>query len=174
MHAAGLGRSSYGPGGLERSRNRLLKQLAGHLDSRAAADTLIVFDSTQAAPNDAPSETESPLTVCFSRDGRDADTEIELLLKSHSSPKQVLVVSSDHRLHKAARRRQARCMDSEDFLSVLGTDRQPGRENTIQPGQSKTIDAKSDSPGPSAADLEADFLNIDVDEIKRSVRKESR
>jgi predicted RNA-binding protein with PIN domain len=183
MHAAGLGRSEYGPGELERNRNRLLHQIAGVLDKSVAADATVVFDAHLSAPRlteEALPTKSSPLLVCFSRDGRDADEEIERILETHSSPRQVLVVSSDHRLHKAAARRKARCMDSEDFLrqfEATELDRPPGarnsrRQKTTGMKPERTPDQRGTDP--ETADYVEDFLRIDINDLKRSVRKETR
>ena len=186
MHAAGLGRKSYGPGDLEKSRKRLLTLVNSRLDRTAAADTTIVFDATQPLASDLPPETAPPMTVLFSSNGRDADTEIELLLATHSSPKQILVISSDHRLHKAARRRRARCIDSEDFLNLKEPVLQPKssakkpvtqrpkerRVPSVPPKKSPMQEVHGAGATDMDADYAQDFLNIDVDEIKRSVRKE--
>jgi predicted RNA-binding protein with PIN domain len=189
MHAAGLGRKSYGPGDLERSRKRLLSLVQSRLEKTIAADTVVIFDATPAtapAPGDAPPEAAPPLTVVFSSEGRDADTEIEMLLGRHSSPRQVLVVSSDHRLHKAARRRKARCIDSEEFLNLqepatLQSKKQSThRKPVARPvaSSSPSSSTGSSSSAGQAVDMDADyardFLKIDVEEIQRSVRKESR
>lgn len=183
MHAAGLGRSEYGPGELERNRNRLLHQIAGVLDKNVAADATVVFDAHLSSPRltEGVLQTRSsPLSVCFSRDGRDADEEIERILDTHSSPRQVLVVSSDHRLHKAASRRKAGCMDSEDFLrqfEEVESDRRPGAGSSQR---QESAGAKPDmapdrrESHPATADYVEDFLRIDINDLKRSVRKETR
>lgn len=183
MHAAGLGRSEYGPGELERNRNRLLQQIVTVLDKSVAADAMVVFDAHQAAPrlpDDTMPARSLPLTVCFSREGRDADAEIERILETHSSPRQILVVSSDHRLHKAAARRKARCIDSEEFLRQFektDSDRPRGfkgdrRTKTSEP----EFKVSSDHEGSRSetADYLEDFLRIDINDLKRSVRKETR
>lgn len=191
MHAMGLGRSSYGPGDLERSRNQLIQQVNSALDHSVAADSVIVFDSSQTGHRGPPQNGQTPLHVMYSRDGRDADAEIELMLGCHSSPKQVLIISSDHRLHKAARRRKARCMDSEDFCSQLEPSRNRSKNRRLPggaPKQSTTAGNSADlnsqphnrpperpsSSSESEIDYAVEFLNIDIDEIKRSVRKEQR
>ena len=171
MHASGLGRSSYGPGDLERCRNRLLKQLESSLDESAASDAVVIFDGKSTSASEAAGNTPSTMNVRFSPTDSDADTEIENLLRTHSSPRQILVVSSDHRLHKAARSRRAQCVDSEDFWQLIqsgsgtsklsGPDRRPDRPPT-------------EVFNPADADYTQDFLNIDIAEIKRSVRKEDR
>ncbi|MFO1001094.1 MAG: NYN domain-containing protein [Planctomycetaceae bacterium] len=189
MHAAGLGRSEYGPGELERNRQRLLNQVAGILNAQTAHDALIVFDAHLAVPRasdeDQPLQ-RSPMAVRFSRDGRDADAEIELILETHSSPRQVLIVSSDHRLHKAAARRKARCIDSEDFLrqfdepeplrSVPRKPSQPHKTGATKPQPRKSTEKifqeAQQAKATEAEDYLEDFLMIDVSDIKRSVRKE--
>lgn len=194
MHAAGLGRSEYGPGELERNRNQLLNQTAAALDQQIAADALVVFDAHMAVARNSDDDQpprRSPLAVRFSSEGRDADAEIELILKTHSSPRQVLIVSSDHRLHKAAARRKANCMDSEDFLRQFdepeplrasGRKRpRPSRSATKKPlaanPRSSTPSEKTSQNNDQARENEAedyleDFLMIDISDIKRSVRKE--
>ena len=194
MHAAGLGRSQYRPGELERNRNRLLNQTAAVLDEQIAADALVVFDAHLAVLRDSdngPPPPRSPLAVRFSREGRDADAEIELILETHSSPRQILIVSSDHRLHKAAARRKATCIDSEDFLrqfdqpEPLGAIRKktakltkiaarkplPGKPRSTTSSE-KTSQDSEQAKANEAEDYLEDFLMIDISDIKRSVRKE--
>ena len=189
MHAAGLGRSEYGPGELERNRQRLLSRVASALNEQIAADALVVFDAHLAVPRATDEDQpllRSPLAVRFSRDGRDADAEIELILETHSSPRQILIVSSDHRLHKAAARRKAECIDSEDFLrqfdepeALRGIHRkrsQPKRTGATKPRPGKSTEKifqdTQQAKATEAEDYLEDFLMIDVSDIKRSVRKE--
>ncbi|MEO2014031.1 MAG: NYN domain-containing protein [Fuerstiella sp.] len=140
MHAAGIARRSYGRGDLERCRNQLNRLLTDLLGRNALSRTSIVYDAFDSTSDANRSQDHAGLHVLFAPKGTDADTEIERLLNRHSSPKQVLVVSSDHRLHKAARRRKANCVDSEDFLAGIQTSaetdtrqpeqRRPPQENT--------------------------------------------
>ena len=51
LHAAGLGRPTYGPGDLERCRNRLLSFLRTHLRAAERARTTVVFDARDAPPD---------------------------------------------------------------------------------------------------------------------------
>ena len=116
MHAAGIARSSYGPGDLERCRNRLTAYLLNLLSSTVIPRTTVVYDAFESVSDDCRYFNVGGLTIIFAPKGTDADSEIELLLQQHSTPKQVVVVSGDHRLHRAAQRRKARCIDSEEFL----------------------------------------------------------
>ncbi len=184
MHAAGYGRRQYGPGGLERARNRLLTELGRQIPSELHSDSTIVFDAAEAEARDEvdPKTTVSKIRVQFSEPGTDADSVIEIMLAAHSSPKQILVVSSDHRLHKAASRRQARCIDSEEFLKIL--ENPPTALRQLRPSTKATKgNSQSKATGKDrkpALDLEKltdvldEFLQIDVNEIRKSVRKEGR
>ena len=119
LHFAGLARERYGPGDLERARNRLLKRLQQSLTETERARTTIVFDHRDARGTIRPRSRRHGMEVLFSAAAEEADDVIEALIKAHSAPKQLLVVSSDHRLQRAARARRARTSDSEDFLQHL-------------------------------------------------------
>ena len=49
----------------------------------------------------------------------DADSLIEELIQKNSTPKNLTVVSSDHRLHRAALRRKATPIDSDVWFDEL-------------------------------------------------------
>jgi predicted RNA-binding protein with PIN domain len=116
MHAAGLARASYGPGDLERCRLRLLSLLAGFLGEEGCRRTTVVFDAKSSPPDGTRQDMFKGILIEYSPTGQEADDVIESLIRRHSAPKQLLVVSSDHRLHKAARRRRAHARDSDQFL----------------------------------------------------------
>ena len=119
LHAAGMARRRYGPGDLARCRSELLNHLLIHLPDAQRERTTIVFDA-RAAPADLSRSTDlHGMRVVFADAGGDADTHLEELLAGHSAPRLVLMVSSDHRLQKAARRRRARFVDSEVFHARL-------------------------------------------------------
>ncbi|QDT53541.1 YacP-like NYN domain protein [Caulifigura coniformis] len=122
LHAAGLAKARYAPGELERRRARLLAKLRDLLDPAMLARTTVVFDARVNPPPVRPDPPAGPITVLFAPRDREADDVIEELLAKHSAPGQVLVVSSDHRLHKAARRRSATPIDSDAFLDQLEVD----------------------------------------------------
>lgn len=119
LHAAGMARFRYGPGELEKARNRLLNFLANRLSASERARTTIVFDAGDAPYESSRRSGLEGMTVLFAKRGGDADTVIERLVEVHSAPRQIHLVSSDHRLHKAARKRRARAVDSEVFFADL-------------------------------------------------------
>ncbi|MCR9202493.1 MAG: NYN domain-containing protein [Planctomycetaceae bacterium] len=125
MHAAGIARRQYAQGDMQKCRNELELRMAGLLAEPALKRTTIVYDAFNSPGNDQRIFHRKGLKVVFAPAGQDADGEIERLLSAHSAPKQVIVVSSDHRLHKAARRRKARCIDSGEFLTQIEKEPRP-------------------------------------------------
>ncbi len=57
--------------------------------------------------------------LIYAGPGRDADSLIERLIEAETAPRRLTVVSSDRRIQKAARRRRARVMPSDDFIGAL-------------------------------------------------------
>ena len=111
LHAAGLGRSHYGPGDLQRARQALLRRLFELLTPEEIARTAVVFDARQPPPHLPPHWYIHGLRVVYARPHGDADLLLEELIDGHSHPKRLTVVSSDHRLHRAAKSRRAVATD---------------------------------------------------------------
>ncbi len=120
MHAWGLARQRYGPGDLERLRERFLNQLAGRLTEVERRRTTIVFDAGNEAPTDlAAQQHHKDMKVIYAVKEPDADTQIENLIARHSAPRQIRMISSDRRLQIAARRRRGQFVTSEQFVKEL-------------------------------------------------------
>ncbi len=119
LHATGIVGRGLGPGSLERSRRALLNFLCESIDPRHLPRTTIVFDSKDAPPGLPDQEKHGPMTVLYSRDFEDADAQIEFLIKADTAPRRLLVVSSDHRLQRAAARRRAQFIDSDVWYAQL-------------------------------------------------------
>lgn len=114
LHAAGItGGGRSGQGGLRRSRQALLSFLAAAIDDHERSRTIVVFDAREAPPGLPRSFSYKGLTVRFAPRGGDADTVIEELIRQDSTPRRLTVVSSDHRLQRAARRRRAQAVDAD-------------------------------------------------------------
>ena len=113
IHAVGVGGRIAGRGGLERARAALLSALAELLPGEEAARTVVVFDAENPPPGLPRTLVAQGITVHFAADHEDADALLEELIARHSAPRSLTVVSSDHRLQRAARRRKARAVDSE-------------------------------------------------------------
>ena len=139
MHAWGLARQRYGPGDLERLRERFLGQLAGRLTEEERRRTTIVFDAGDKAPTDVANQQQHhDMQVVYALREPDADTRIEILIARHSAPRQIRVVSSDRRLQTAARRRRGRFVASEEFVKEL--ERRDSPESAPPP--SRDLEAK--------------------------------
>jgi hypothetical protein len=119
LHAAGLARRRYGPRQLERCRAQLLAYLAKHLTASERERATVVFDAAGAPPGLPRQLTAAGITVRFAATGKDADDTIEELIAAHSAPRQIWLVSSDHRLQRSAQKRRGTFSDSEDFVQDL-------------------------------------------------------
>lgn len=98
---------------LKRSRTALLNFLVATLDPAELRQTTVVFDAIDAPPGLPRTAGHHGISVRFAARHSDADSLIEELVKAHSSPRRLTVVSSDHRVQRAARRRRARAVDSD-------------------------------------------------------------
>ena len=159
LHAAGFAQERFGPGGLERSRLRLLRFLANRLDPEERRRTTIVFDARTIPVEGVAEQKFEEMTILFNQAGSDADTLIEELILAHSAPKQLEVVSGDRRLQKAIKRRKGIPVESDSFARML-RDREsivPGSAQDIE--QSADADADSDKQKPSEADT-AEWLKV--------------
>jgi uncharacterized protein len=100
-------------GSLAQSRTILLDFLADRLNYEDRRATTVVFDGRHAPPGLEPVVLHRGITVRFARPHCEADDVIEDLIRKDNSPRRLTVVSSDHRLHRAARRRRAVPIDSD-------------------------------------------------------------
>jgi hypothetical protein len=123
LHAIGLLRGKAGPHGLEKARLALLAQLCGALKADAVAVT-VVFDASGAPPGAVAEEDYRGIHIYYARDGS-ADDMIETLIQREAMPSQLTVVSDDHRIQQAARRRRCPVLGCLDYLE--------GREHLRRP-----------------------------------------
>lgn len=178
MHAAGIARTTYGPGDLERCRLRLLAELKSRLSSDVLKNTIVVFDAFQSTSDEHRRQSSGDLHIVYAPKGTDADSEIETMLRQHSVPKRVIVVSSDHRLHKAASRRKAKCVDSEEFWQSLeGPTTERPEPSAARSGHSESelqqwIDEFGDVPAATEPDVpdqsfDSEYIRRLQDELDR-------
>ena len=120
LYVTGIVGDSAGAGGtFQRSREALLNFLAASIPAAELGQTTIVFDAAEAPPGLPRTLTHRGMTVRYASDYTDADALIEQLIQEHHVPRSLLVVSSDHRIQRAARRRRATSIDSERWYSEL-------------------------------------------------------
>jgi hypothetical protein len=119
LYVVGILGRGVGPAGLERSRLALLNFLAESLPAEEIAQTTVVFDAGDAPAGMPRVLAHRGLTVRFAAGYADADSLIEELIRADSAPRRLVVVSSDHRLQRAARRRRAKAMDSDAWYAEV-------------------------------------------------------
>ena len=119
MHIVGIIGRGVGPGGLRRSRLALLNFLAESLPPREVSHTTVVFDARDAPPGLPRVVDHRGITVNFAAPHGDADVMIEELIRADSSPRRLTVVSSDHRIQRAARRRKATAVDADVWYAEV-------------------------------------------------------
>lgn len=130
LHFSGFARMRYGPGDLERVRNRLLKRLVKLLTPQEISRTTVVFDGQDTTPGSQQVQQFEGMRVIYSPPSREADDVIEDLIARHGNPRQLVVVSSDNRLIAAIRRRKGTSMTSEFFLDQLAARQEADSDTT--------------------------------------------
>jgi predicted RNA-binding protein with PIN domain len=128
LSAVGILGRGVGPGSLQRARLALLNFLAESLDPEEVPRTTVVFDAADPPPGLPRALSHRGLTVHFASQYEDADELLEELIRSDSAPRRLTVVSSDHRLQRAARRRKARAADSDAWYAEIVRRREQRRE----------------------------------------------
>jgi len=130
MFAAGLMGKRFGHDGLRRARTRFLNDLVTKLGPVEANLTTVVFDANKV-PDGLPAESRHKgISLIFAIDEPTADQRIEELIRSHSDPKRLKVISSDNQVRGAARRRGAISVTADDFLARLAHHDRPRNDPT--------------------------------------------
>ena len=132
LHITGIFGRDRSQGSLERSRTALLNMLAISIAPDEIGQTTIVFDANDAPPGLPRKVDHRGLTVCYAAEYADADTMLEHLIARHHAPRQLLVVSSDHRIQRAARRRRANAMDSDVWYAELVRQREARGQRPVR------------------------------------------
>jgi predicted RNA-binding protein with PIN domain len=136
LHAVGLPRR-VGPGALQLARQRFLALVRHRYPD---AECTVVFDGKRASTP----QNERGITVLFSNGT--ADDLIAELLAHDSAPRTLCVVTSDHAVQTAARRRQASVVEADRFVRDLESRPVPppasGPEKpTVEPDTERWLEA---------------------------------
>jgi predicted RNA-binding protein with PIN domain len=124
LYAMGVTRRRMGPQGLEKARQNLLGVLHGSFGDESANVT-VVFDAARPPPG-VPAELDyQGIHVRFAIGMAAADDLIEVLIRRASAPRHLTVVSDDHRIQQAGRRRRCAVLGCGDFLQELERRRKP-------------------------------------------------
>lgn len=135
LYATGMLGKRPGPGGLEKARLALLNQLAASLEPAEISRTTVVFDAKHAPRGVPQAMTHKGIHVRFAAAHAEADELIEELIRTDSAPKRLTVVSADHRVQTAARRRRATAIASEEWWDKLLQARRERRTPLPQAGE---------------------------------------
>jgi predicted RNA-binding protein with PIN domain len=152
-------------GTLHGSREALLEFLALALTASERRATTIVFDAAGAPPGLPATIHFDHITARFARNYPDADTLLEEIIEAHRAPRGLLVVSSDHRVSRAGRRRGAKTIDSENwFAQQQLAVRQRGESlpTRTRPGKDS---------GASAAHWIREFTTPEMADLERQIRQ---
>jgi len=134
-----------GPGtALHRTRLAFLEFLAESFTKRERSQTTIVFDAAGAPPGLPHTISHAEMTIHFARRHSNADEMIEELLEACQAPRSLVVVSSDHRVQRAARQRGAAFVDSDKwYAEIVAMRRQQQRrkdDGAAKPGGAPSPD----------------------------------
>ena len=137
---------------LSRARQRLIREIRQYVGSNdLLAMICVVWDAAAGWGNDPAPEPTGP-QVLFANDFPDADSMIEQMIAQAHAPRQLTVVSSDHRIRLAAKRRRCQSVDSETWYDDLLN------------GHIAPVAGETDSESPEA---HASPPLLDPDEVQR-------
>jgi predicted RNA-binding protein with PIN domain len=130
LHAMGRLTARDGKKALAGARRSLLLKVHGGrgLDKMVT----VVFDAAGAPPGAPAQETFDGIQVKFSR-GETADDMIEELIRDEARPRSLTVVSDDHRIQHAARRRGCAVLGCLDYYEQLEHPRRAEEVSATEP-----------------------------------------
>lgn len=137
-------------GDLQRARQQLLEMLAEGLGDKVKLCT-VVFDAAKSPPRNSSDMVYRGIEVRFTKRREEADDLIAWLITQCHVPKQLTVISSDHRLVEATNRKRATSIKAEQFPDWLEKQKSPASPAT----PTKTV-----SPEEQARWMKA-FADID-------------
>lgn len=121
LHATGALNLTRGPSALTKARDRMLSQIAGSLTESERLKTQVVFDARRSG-NSTNVDSEivvRGMTVTFAVGFAEADELLEQIIRQHSQPKKLTVVSSDLRVQRCATARKATAIGSDQWLMKM-------------------------------------------------------
>lgn len=162
LHAMGALADPAAPGELERARRKLLNRLRAAHGERDAASVTVVFDAARAPAGARQVGTYRGIRVYFAVAQPEADDLIEELIQRDATPHRLTVVSNDHRIQTAARRRRCPVLGCSDYLDWLDRQRKP-RPRAQGPDKPETL-----SEGETALWLQ-EFADLSQDPALREI-----
>ena len=137
LHAMGLLHGRVGPHALEKARLALLAHLGSVHRAEAAAVT-VVFDAAGARPGAAAEDEYQRMHIRYALDGP-ADDLIEDLIQREAAPRQLTIVSDDHRIQQAGRRRRCLVLGCMEYLDRMEEVRPPTAPSSEAPSKPAAV-----------------------------------
>ena len=94
----------------------LVRFLSLRMDQLERQAVVIVFDAKEVDSDHPVSIKHAGLKVEFAVNYAEADDRIEELIQQHPNPAELLLVSGDRRLHRAAQKKNAKFVDPLEWL----------------------------------------------------------
>lgn len=136
LHAAGVFPPETTDGSLADARHALVDFLSSVLPAKELPKTTIVFDAQHAPPGLPRVVERGGITLLFAPRRQSADELLAELIDQHRTPKELTVVSSDHQVQRAARRRGARWVDSDAWhREIVAAHRQSQQPAELDSGE---------------------------------------
>ncbi|QDS95797.1 YacP-like NYN domain protein [Roseimaritima multifibrata] len=159
LHQSDLLGRGRGEDWLRRARNRLLRQLAKHLDDSLRPQTCIVFDAEDPPPGRPSQIFYHEIDVRFAVNHPEADDLLEEIIAHHPAPNRLTVVSSDHRVQRAAQRRRGHFFDSDSwYVALIDAEHVLGIRNPKQANSKSTAKSKESLIADLAAQSTEEWL----------------
>jgi uncharacterized protein len=158
LHVTGI---SGKHGDLQGSREALLRFLAATIDPKERSLTTIVFDAAEAPPGLPRTVVFEEMTVRYASEYANADELIEELISQHHVPRSLTVVSSDHRIQRAARRRRSPFVDSDVWFA----------ETVRRREQSRRLPPPAAKPHGSLTGAEISFWLKEFEDVKEDEKE---
>ena len=170
LHAAGLVRGKLLGKQLEGARLRLMKRLAFQMSKDERANTTVVFDAKTVLVVSSREELLEGMRVLFPEPGHEADELIEEMIAQDPQPRKLRIVSSDRRLHRAARERMATAINSDRFLDELDERRaapaEEGASSSSRPPVPIPQESRQPGTDSSAPTQDVDYWLKEFGEIE--------
>ena len=128
LYGAGIVGEGTDAGTLQSAREALLGWLLHSLPQSDRQRTVVVFDAQHPPPGRPSIYDRQGLTVHFSRDHENADALLEEYIAANHAPRTLTVVSSDHRVQRAASRRRAAAIDSDTWYRQINQQARQGAD----------------------------------------------
>ena len=128
LYGAGIVGEGIDAGTLQGAREALLGWLLYSLPDNDRKRTIVVFDAHHPPPGQPSQFDHQGMAVHFARDQESADALLEEYIAANDAPRQLTVVSSDHRVQRAASRRRATAIDSDTWYRQINQQARQGAD----------------------------------------------